>query len=40
MACREVNARSVVVCASVIGEAGRGETVATMDVTAALKREN
>ena len=37
---REVNARPEVVCASVIGEAGRGETVATLDVTAALKREN
>jgi len=36
----EVDAGPVVVCASVIGEAGRGETVATMDVTAALKREN
>ena len=37
---REVKAWPVVVCASVIGEAGRRETVATMDVTAALKREN
>ena len=37
---REVNARPVVVCASVIGEAGRREAVATMNVTAALKREN
>ena len=37
---RKVNAWPVVVCASVIGEAGRRETVATLDVTAALKREN
>ena len=37
---RKFNEWPIVVCTSVIGEAGRRETVATLDVTAALKREN
>ena len=36
----EVIAGPVVLCASVIAEAGRGETVAALDVIGALKREN
>ena len=37
---REVNAWPAVVSTSVIGEAGRGHTVASLDVASALKREN
>ena len=33
---REVNAWLVIVCASIIREAGRGDAVATIDVTATL----